>query len=144
MRKAMGKSGAMEGIPLQLIIVVVIGVAALGILVGWLALSGDPDPTMKRVSVDPETVSVQGDGRLTEEVTFTVFIYDNKGDEINGVVVTFSGAVDQKVTQVVDSGGTVQVTVALPSGEQTGTITVKAEKGGGMGSRETTVIVMRG
>ena len=143
MRKAMGKSGAMEGIPLQLIIVVVIGVAALGILVGWLALSGDPDPTMKRVSVEPETVSIQGDGRLTEEVTFTVFIYDNKGDEINGVVVTFSGAVDQKVTQVVDSGGSVKVTVALPSGEQTGTITVKAEKGGGMGSRETTIIVMR-
>lgn len=133
----------MEGIPLQLIIVVVIGVAALGILVGWLALSGDPDPTMKRVSVEPETVSIQGDGRLTEEVTFTVFIYDNKGDEINGVVVTFSGAVDQKVTQVVDSGGSVKVTVALPSGEQTGTITVKAEKGGGMGSRETTIIVMR-
>jgi hypothetical protein len=134
----------MEGVPLQLIIVVVIGVAALGILVGWLALSGDPDPTMRRVNVSPETVTVTGTERATKEFTFTVYVYDTKDQEVDQVVVTFSGAVDKTVTQVVDSGGTVKVVAALPSGETTGIIHVKAEKGGGMGSRETTIIVLRG
>jgi len=136
--------GAMEGVPLQLIIVVVIGMAALAILIGWLALAGDPDPTMKKVTVSPETVTLTGSGRLAADQSFTVYVYDNEGNELDDVIVTFSGAVDKEVTQKVSSGGTVKVKVALPDGEQTGTISVRAEKGGGMGSRETSIVVMRG
>jgi len=143
-RSRIDEHGGMEGVPLQLIIVVVIGVAALGILVGWLALSGDPDPTMKKVSVEPETITLTGDGRVTQQVDVKAYVYDNKGDEVDGVVISFSGAVDDKVTQVVDSGGAVRITAALPAGIDTGTITVSAQKGGGMGSAETTIIVVRG
>jgi hypothetical protein len=139
------RKGAMEGVPLQLIIVVVIAVAALAILVGWLAMSGDPDPTIKKVTVTPGTVSLTGTGRLSAEKEFTVFVYDNKDNEVDNVVMTFSGAVDKEVTQVLaKSGDKVKVTVALADGENTQTIKIKAEKGGGMGSKETTVIVMRG
>jgi hypothetical protein len=140
------RSGAMEGIPLQLIIVVVVGVAALGILVGWLALSGGPDPTMKKVTIAPETIEIStGDstGRVTQSKEVTIYVYDTEDNELDKVIVTFTGAVDKTVTQQVDSGGKVTVTAALPAGENTGTIHVTAEKGGGMGSKTTDIIVMR-
>ena len=135
--------GGMEGVPLQLVIVVVIGVAALGILIGWLAMAGETDPTLRKVSIEPETVSISGDGRVTKLVSFEVFIYDSEGDEVDGAVITFSGSVDDRVVQKVDSGDTVDVTVALASGEDTGTVDIRAEKGGGMGSCATTVIILR-
>ena len=133
----------MEGVPLQLVIVVVIGVAALGILIGWLAMAGDTDPVLRKVSVEPETISMEGDGRITKVVNFDVYIYDSEGNEVDGAVLTFSGSVDEKVVQKVDSGDSVEVTLALAPGEDTGTVVIKAEKGGGMGSCDTTVIVLR-
>ena len=133
----------MEGVPLQLVIVVVIGVAALGILIGWLAMAGDTDPVLRKVSVEPETISIEGDGRITKLVNFDVYIYDSEGNEVDGAVLTFSGSVDEKVVQKVDSGDSVEVTLALAPGEDTGTVVIKAEKGGGMGSCDTTVIVLR-
>ncbi len=133
----------MEGVPLQLVIVVVIGVAALGILIGWLAMAGDTDPILRKISVEPETVSMEGDGRITKLVNFDVYIYDSEGNEVDGAVLTFSGSVDEKVVQKVDSGDSVEVTLALAPGEDTGTVVIKAEKGGGMGSCDTTVIVLR-
>ncbi len=142
-RKMFSEEGGMEGIPLQLIIVVVVGMAALGILIGWLALAGDTDPTLRRVATEPETIKVEGEGRAVLEVDVQVYIYDSEGDEVDGVVVTFSGAVDEKVVEKVDSGESVKVIVALAPGSDTGTIEIKAEKGGGMGSCSTTMIVMR-
>ena len=135
--------GGMEGVPLQLVIVVVIGVAALGILIGWLAMAGDTDPVLRKVSVEPETICIEGDGRITKVVSFDVYVYDSEGNEVDGAVLTFSGSVDEKVVQKVDSGDSVEVTLALAPGEDTGTVVIKAEKGGGMGSCDTTVIVLR-
>ena len=66
-----------------------------------------------------------------------------EGDEVDGAVLTFSGSVDEKVVQKVDSGDSVEVTLALAPGEDTGTVVIRAEKGGGMGSCETIVIVLR-
>jgi hypothetical protein len=51
--------------------------------------------------------------------------------------------VDDKVVEKLDSGDSVTITAALAPGADTGTIEVKAEKGGGMGSCSTTIIVMR-
>lgn len=135
--------GGMEGVPLQLIIVVVVGMAALAILVGWLAMAGDTDPTLKRAVTDPDTVKVVGAGRATASVQVQVFVYDSEGDEVDGAVATFTGSVDQKVTQKIESGEKVTIMAALAPGETTGTIDVLVEKGGGMGSCRTTIIVMR-
>jgi hypothetical protein len=142
-RIAKDENGGMEGVPLQLIIVVVVGMAALAILVGWLAMAGDTDPTLKRVITDPDTVKVTGAGRAIAAIQVQVFVYDNEGDEVDGAVVTFTGAVDQKVTQKIESGEKVTITAALAPGEATGTIDVRVEKGGGMGRCSTTIIVMR-
>ncbi len=142
-RRILNEDGGMEGVPLQLIIVVVVGMAALGILIGWLALAGDTDPTLKRISTEPETVAVSGDGRAISEIDVTLFVYDSEGDEVDGAVITLSGSVDEKVVEKLDSGDSVTITAALAPGADTGTIEVKAEKGGGMGSCTTTIIVMR-
>jgi hypothetical protein len=138
------ETGGMEGVPLQLIIVIVIGVAALGILIGWLAMAGDPDPVIDEVSTDPEDITVKGDGRVISDVDVEIYVYDSEGNEVDDVIVTFSGSVDDPVTQKIDSGDKVKVTARLADGVNTGTIHVVAEKGGGMGSKETTIIVIRG
>jgi len=144
MKKCMiSKEGGMEGVPLQLIIVVVVGMAALGILIGWLTMAGDTDPTLKRIAAEPDTVKVSGDGRAASAADLQLFIYDSDGNEVDGVVVTISGAVDEKVVEKIDSGDTVSITAALPPGQDTGSIEIRAEKGGGMGSTTTTIIVMR-
>lgn len=142
-RPLRGSTGAMEGMPIQLIIVVAVGMAALAILIGWLAFAGDSDATLRRITTDPETIKLQGDGRISGTVDVTLYIYDSEGNEVDGVVVTFSGSVDSKSIQEVDSGDTVPVEAVLASGEDTATINVLAQKSGGMGSCETTMIVMR-
>jgi len=135
--------GGMEGIPLQLIIAVVIGMAALGVLVGWLALAGDADPTLRSIETDMETIGIEGEGRLNSTVPVSIFVYDSEGNEVDGVVVTFSGSVDDEIVRKIDSGDQVEIVAVLPSGSDTALINIKAEKGGGMGSCETTIIVMR-
>jgi hypothetical protein len=137
------EQGGMEGVPLQLIIVVVVGMAALGILIGWLALAGDTDPTLKRVATEPETIMVEGEGRAVNEMEIVVYVYDSEGDEVDGAVITLSGSVDEKIVEKVDSGDIISLTAALGPGMDTGTIDIKAEKGGGMGSCSSTIIVMR-
>ena len=143
-RKKWDESGGMEGVPLQLVIVVVIGVAALGILIGWLALAGDPDPVLESISTEPEDLELNGDGRVTGDFEVEVYVYDSEGNEVDDVVVTFTGAVDEDVTEKIDSGDKVKITAALRDGSNTATIEVRAEKGGGMGSCDTTMILMRG
>lgn len=143
-RNGMDTQGGMEGVPLQLVIVIVIGVAALSVLLGWLAMAGDPDPTLKSVEVDPEDVTLEGDGRITGEYEIQIYVYDSEGNEVDGMVVTFSGAVEDEVVEKIDSGDTVTITPRLIDGMNTDTIDVTAEKGGGKGKAETTIIVMRG
>ncbi|MBN1391092.1 MAG: hypothetical protein JXA22_10675 [Candidatus Thermoplasmatota archaeon] len=144
MRRTMDRNGGMEGVPLQLIIAVVVGMAALGIVIGWLAIASDTDANLKRITTDPETVEITGEGRVNLTVAITVYVYDSEGNEVDDVIVTFSGAVDSKVVQKIDSGDPVEVQAVIPSSADTAVIDIKAEKGGGMGSTDTTVIVMRG
>ncbi|MFO8052330.1 MAG: hypothetical protein R6V01_11635 [Thermoplasmatota archaeon] len=137
------KDGAMEGVPIQLIIVVAVGMAALAILIGWLAFAGDTDATLRSIETEPDTITLEGDGRVQEEVLVIVYVYDSKGNEVDGSVVTFSGSVDEKVVKQVDSGDAVSIDAVLSSSSDTATIKVKAEKSGGMGVVDTTMIVMR-
>jgi hypothetical protein len=143
-KRSMNESGGMEGIPLQLIIAVVVGMTALAVLVGWLAFANDTDPTLRSIETDPETVEITGTGRVDLTVGVTVYVYDSEGNEIDDVVVTFSGSVDDKVVQKIDSGDKVDIVCVLSSGSDTAVIEITAEKGGGMGSCDTTILVMRG
>ncbi|MGA1866307.1 MAG: hypothetical protein ACMUFK_02435 [Thermoplasmatota archaeon] len=143
MRSATDRNGGIEGFPLQLIIAVVIGMAALGILIGWLAIAGDTDATLRRVTTDPETVEISGEGRVNLTVAVTVYVYDSEGNEVDDVIVTFSGSVENRIVRKVDSGDSVDVPTMIPSSMDTALIDITAEKGGGMGSCETTIVVMR-
>ncbi|MGA1822541.1 MAG: hypothetical protein ACMUIG_08435 [Thermoplasmatota archaeon] len=143
-RNGMDSQGGMEGIPLQLVIVIVIGVAALGVLLGWLAMAGDPDPTLDNIDVEPEDITLEGDGRITGQCEVRVYVYDSEGNEVDGVVVTFSGAVEEEVVEKIDSGDSVELSPRLIDGMNTDTIDVTAEKGDGKGKAQTTIIVMRG
>lgn len=144
MRSISDRNGGIEGVPLQLIIAVVVGMAALAIVIGWLAIAGDTDATLRSVTTDPETIEMTGNGRLNMTVNVSIYVYDSEGNEVDGVILTFSGSVDDKVIEKVDSGDIVQVPVVLSSNADTAVIDVTAEKGGGMGEADTTIIVMRG
>lgn len=137
------RKGAMEGVPIQLIIVIAVGMAALAIMIGWLAFADDTNATLRRIETDPDTISLDGEGRVATEVQVRIFVYDSEDNEVDGSVVTFSGSVDEKVVVQVDSGETVTITAVLSSSQDTATINVKAERSGGMGSVDTTMMVMR-
>jgi hypothetical protein len=144
MRSISDRNGGIEGVPLQLIIAVVVGMAALGIVIGWLAVAGDTDATLRSVTTDPETIQINGEGRVNMTANVTVFIYDSEGNEVDGVIMTFSGSVDEKVVAKVDSGDVVQIPAVLSANADTALIDILVEKGGGMGTADTTIIVMRG
>ena len=144
MKRIADRNGGIEGMPLQLMIAVIVAMAALGIVVGWLVIAGDTDATLKRMTTDPETVVLAGSGRVNGTVEMTIYVYDSEGNEVDDVILTFSGAVEERTVMKIDSGDTVQVTASLSSNADTALMDIRAEKGGGMGTTDTTVIVMRG
>ncbi|MGA1820775.1 MAG: hypothetical protein ACMUHU_07200 [Thermoplasmatota archaeon] len=144
MKRIADRNGGIEGMPLQLMIAVVVAMAALGIVIGWLVIAGDTDATLKRMTTDPETVVLEGSGRVNGTVEMTVYVYDSEGNEVDDVILTFSGAVEERTVMKIDSGDTVEITASLSSNADTAVMDIHAEKGGGMGTTDTTVIVMRG
>lgn len=143
-RSGREKRGALEGLPLQLIIIIIIAAAALGVIYVWLNQATEGKATIKRVEVSPTEIPVQpgGPGQpATSTVDLTVWVYDTEGNEVDDFVVTVSGAVDTEVTKQMDSGDKVTVVVKVPPGETTATVHIRVEKGGGMGSAETTALV---
>lgn len=143
-RSGRERSGALEGLPLQLIIIIIIAAAALGVIYVWLNQATEGKATIKKVEVSPTEISVQpgAEGQpATGEVDLTVWVYDTEGNEVDDFVVTISGAVDHEVTRQMDSGESVTVVVKVPPGETTATVHIRVEKGGGMGSAETTALV---
>ena len=91
MRK--NKKGGIEGLPLQLLIIIVIASLGLTMMVGWMNNIEEP-ATIDRVEVmaDP----AEGDYRKDYNLTFIV--YDNNGNPIEGadIVVTGLGATTTK------------------------------------------------
>ncbi|MGA1793648.1 MAG: hypothetical protein ACMUHM_06835 [Thermoplasmatota archaeon] len=144
MKRIADRNGGIEGMPLQLMIAVVVAMAALGIVVGWLVIAGDTDATLKRMTTDPETVVLTGSGRVNGTVEMTIYVYDSEGNEVDDVILTFSGAVEERTVMKIDSGDTVLIAASLSSNADTAVMDIQAEKGGGMGTTDTTVIVMRG
>ncbi|MFO7618906.1 MAG: hypothetical protein R6W91_04550 [Thermoplasmata archaeon] len=77
-------NGAVEGLPLQLIIMVAVAAIVLVIVLGWLA------PWQSKVDLDALTVTPTSVGN-NEEVTITVTAWDTKGNHLEGVVIEMSG-----------------------------------------------------
>ena len=110
-RLTRNKNGAVEGLPLQLIIIVAIAAIVLVIVLGWLA------PWQNKVDLDVLTVTpLTVDNN--NQTTIIVTAWDTKGNYLEGVVIEMSGS--NVGTQVLTTGsdGTASFTVtpSIPSG----------------------------
>ncbi len=85
---------AIEGLPLQLMIAVIVAGIALVIILGWVLSIQTPN-AISRVEATPETVSIEGaptNAEATKTVTITVRAFDQRGNLIPGIVVSLNGA----------------------------------------------------
>lgn len=82
--------GALEGMPLQLIIMVVIAGIAISIVIAWLTIFTAPDlAKMELISSTPSTDPV----RITENTTaITIKAWDTKGNPLESVSIKMSGS----------------------------------------------------
>jgi len=130
------RRGAVEGLPLQLIIMVVIAGVAITIILAWLA------PWKNKVdlaSVSPSPNNITHG--YTTGVTLTA--YDTKDNKLSGVTLVVDGCSCHASGQT-NSTGAVKFSLKpdLPPGTISGEITVTATYSGTMTIEKTTVIVV--
>jgi hypothetical protein len=86
--------GALEGLPLYLIILVVVAAIAIVIIIAWLNSIETPK-TFGTISSDPNQITLtdgDGDGfSSTESGTLTIIVRDSENDRVKGATVTLSG-----------------------------------------------------
>ncbi len=109
---------AIEGLPLQLMIAVIVAGIALAIILGWV-LSIQMPNAISRVETTPETVSIQGvptNELATKTVTITVRAFDQKGNPVGGIIVSLEGpGVNQPLARQDGDDGTRDGTVTFPN-----------------------------
>lgn len=88
-------SAGIEGLPLQLLIMVVVAGLGLTILMGWMNSISAPH-SIGEVFVNPSEITVHdedGDGLYTRDgITITVTVTDQSGDRLEGATVLLDGA----------------------------------------------------
>jgi hypothetical protein len=87
--------GGIEGLPLQLLIMVVVAGLGLTIIMGWMNSISAPH-SIGEVFVNPSEITVyddDNDGLYTREgLTITVTVTDQSGDRLEGATVVLDGA----------------------------------------------------
>jgi hypothetical protein len=119
------EKGALEGLPLYLIILVVIAAVAIVVIMAWMGSVQD---------TDLESIEIAGtetDGTLVEGETYSITITakGNNGKNLEGVSVEMEGAGITKTLKT-QSDGTVTftgITPDLPANTFTGEITITAK-----------------
>ncbi len=88
------RSGGIEGLPLQLMILILIATLATAIIIGWMGNISTPD-AIGDVTIDKSSVTATEtypyDGYYKVRDQFTVYVTDQNGDPLEGAVVTLSG-----------------------------------------------------
>jgi hypothetical protein len=131
--------GGIEGLPLQLLIMVVVAGLGLTIIMGWMNSISAPH-SIGEVFVSPSEIVVRdadSDGIYTAEgVLMTVTVTDQSGDRLEGATVVLEGAnirssTGESVRGVTNSRGQVLFTglVVEQFGSKLSTITVTVAKG---------------
>ncbi|MFP3871645.1 MAG: hypothetical protein ACOC55_04780 [Candidatus Natronoplasma sp.] len=149
--KRSDERGALEGLPLYLIILVVIAGVGTAIIAGWMMSSQSTE--LESIEYDLGT-KIDGDQLdLSEDwgqTTMTVTAYDDNGDTLEGVTVSIEGCgagdIDQPVAQT-DEDGEADFTLHredlnVPDGESYGQITITAEYTGETTRTETETILV--
>ncbi len=95
MRLRSDSEGGIEGLPLQLLIMVVIAGLGLTIIMGWMNSISAPH-SIGEVFVNPSEISVfddDGDGLyIREGITIVVTVTDQAGERLPGATVVLEGA----------------------------------------------------
>ena len=130
------RAGAVEGLPLQLIIMVAIAAIVMVIILGWLA-PWQSKVDLDMLSVDP--TSIEND----EEVTITVTAWDTKGNHLEGAVIELSGCNIGTLVETTDEDGIVTFTItpSIPNG-QTNNIDIKGTYTGVIQVEKTAFVVV--
>lgn len=84
MRK--NKKGGIEGLPLQLLIIIVVASLGLTMMVGWMNNIEEP-ATIDRVEVYADPV----DSNYANEFELTFVVYDNKGNPVEDANIAITG-----------------------------------------------------
>jgi protocatechuate 3,4-dioxygenase beta subunit len=144
------RNGAIEGLPLYLIIIIVITVIGLGIILGMMNTI-KPPKTLDKVVPSKETIEVKDDNKdgtyEAKNQALTVKVVDNNGDPIKGAVVTLTGCnvsnAGKTAYGTTDSNGEVKFTAlnCQVIGTDTAHIQITAEKSG-MGKKTVTITVI--
>jgi hypothetical protein len=136
---AKDRSGGIEGLPLQLLIMVVVAGLGLTIIMGWMNSIAAPH-SIGEVLVSPSEILVfdeDGDGIYSRDgIMMTVTVTDERGDRLEGATVLLEGANVRTVSGgpvrgVTDSHGQVLFTDLMVEhfGARLTTITVTVAKG---------------
>ena len=143
-RKLWRDERAIEGLPIRLVIAVVVGIAALGVMMSTISGLGS-------LGVDEVDVRVQPDVVDQGETTLSLAVVDHEGEPVaNATVIARSGTarLDGLTTARTDYKGqaTVSVSPSLRQNQMEGTIEldVKPPSGSYADRRENTpVLVIR-
>lgn len=140
-----GTQGGIEGLPLQLMIIILVATMGAAILVGWMGSIETPH-TISGVDVDPPYVT-ETDGAVSGDITITVTDQDGNYIEGAGVKLVNLGVrmiedTEPKVPFLVtDEDGRVTFSNLTVSG--TGTIGIEVTKSGYTENTTATITVYR-
>lgn len=87
LRNGTETSGGIEGLPLQLMIIILVATMGAAILVGWMGSIETPS-AIGDVQIDPDTVEAT-DGTIGDSITITVT--DQDGNLLEGATVVLEG-----------------------------------------------------
>ncbi|AIZ56473.1 hypothetical protein Mpt1_c05850 [Candidatus Methanoplasma termitum] len=82
------KKGSIEGLPLQLMIMIIIATIGTAILVGWM---GNIDSPKSIGSVEVVSGDIILDGNSTTDGMIEVYVSDQDGNPLSGATVVLSG-----------------------------------------------------
>jgi hypothetical protein len=134
------KDAGIEGLPLQLMIMVVVAGLGTAIILGWMGGLSAPNGIDAVYSNPPELVLTDGDhdGVYTKSsISITISVMDKSGDAVKGATVVLDGcnlvtATGKQVHGTTDDMGKVTFTglSASQTGRSVGFITVSVTKSG--------------
>ena len=110
------RSGGIEGLPLQLMIMVLIAGVGSAVLLGWMGNLNPPQSIGSVTSSPTEIVTHDGNGDGifdASNICITITVSDHKGDPVTGATVVLDGS------NIVRMGGTRPYGTTDPSGKVT-------------------------
>ena len=139
MRPMRDRTGGIEGMPLQLMILVIVAGLTLAVVLGW-TLSIQGPAVIKSVTTDPAVIDlgpVPEDRTAMRTVVLRVTAYDGKDQPIRDIVVSLRGAVVRSYVSQDAADGSVDgtatfggVQVTLPPGVSVGEVAITVQKSG--------------